>query len=132
MFPEFAPGVPSEVKTAAWVPFPLAVAYVTGMILVVLGVAAAFRKTAVSAITSVGVLMTVLTIVVYVPDLFLAKGPQQEIQAINFVADTLLFAGAMFSVASAVGAGRGALTGSARPPHFKDRNLEFQSQFSGQ
>jgi uncharacterized membrane protein len=132
MFPEFAPGVPSEVKTAAWVPFPLAVAYVTGVILVALGVTAAFRKTAVSAITSVGVLMTVLTIVVYVPDLFLAKGAQQEIQAINFVADTLLFAGAMFSIATAVGAGRGALAGSARRPRIKDRNLEFQSQFSGQ
>jgi len=132
LYPAFAPGVPSEVRTAAWVPYPLAVAYVTGVILIALGLAASVRKTAVSAITSAGVVMTVLTIHVYVPDLFLAKGAPQEITAINFVADTLLFAGAMFSIASAVGASRAALTDSARPLRFKDRNLELQSQFSGE
>src|SRR5262249_52841394 len=52
-FPEIAPGVPSQVRTAAWIPFPLAVTYVTGAILVALGVAAFFRKTALSAITAV-------------------------------------------------------------------------------
>jgi hypothetical protein len=132
LYPAIAPGVPSQVRTAAWVPFPLAIAYVVGVILLALGVAAAFRKTAVSAITAVGVLMTVVTLVLYVPALFLANGVQQEIVAINFVADTLLFAGAMLAIASAVGAARGALADSARPLRFKDRNLEFQSQFSGE
>jgi hypothetical protein len=132
MYPAITPGVPSQVHTAAWVPFPLAVAYVTGVILLGLGVAASVRKTAVSAITSAGTLMTVLTIALYVPGLFLANGVQQETIAINFVADTLLFAGAMFSVASALGASPTALTDSARPLRFKDRNLELQSQFSGE
>jgi uncharacterized membrane protein len=132
MYPEFAPGVPSAVRTAAWVPLPLAVAYVTGLILVALGLAAWFGRTAVSAITSAGVFMTLLTLALYVPDLFLAKGAQQEIKAINFVADTLLFAGSMFAIASAVGAGRRALTDSPRPLRFKDESLEFQSQFSGE
>ncbi|HEV8445888.1 MAG TPA: hypothetical protein VGQ44_03685 [Gemmatimonadaceae bacterium] len=134
LYPAFAPGVPSEVKTAAWVPFPQAVAYVTGVILVVLGMAASFRKTAVPAITSAGALMTVATVVLYVPNLFLATGPAQEITAINFVADTLLFAGAMFAIATAVGAGRGggALTDSTRPLRFKGKSFELQSQFSGE
>jgi uncharacterized membrane protein len=131
-YPAFAPGVPSEVRTAAWVPFPLAVAYVTGAILVGFGLAACFRKTAASAITSVGAFMTLLTLALYVPALFLAKGAQQEITAINFVADTLLFAGSMLAIASAVGAGRSALTDSPRPLRFKDRSLELQSQFSGE
>jgi len=137
LYPAFAPGVPSEVKTSAWVPFPHAVAYAVGAILVVLGIAASLKKTAVTAITSAGVLMTAATIALYVPNLFLATGPGQEIVAINFVADTLLFAGAMFAIATAVGAGRGggggrgALTDSARLLRFKERSLELQSQFSG-
>jgi hypothetical protein len=101
-YPQFAPGVPSEVRTATWVPFPLAIAYATGAILVVLGVAAAFRKTAVSAITAAGVFMTVLTILLYVPALWIARGAEQQVTAINFVADTLLFAGSMLVIARAV------------------------------
>jgi hypothetical protein len=62
------------------------------------------RKAAVVAITSVGILMTVLTIALYAPDLFLARGVPQRITAINFVADTLLFAGTMFAVARAIAA----------------------------
>jgi hypothetical protein len=105
-YPQFAPGVPSEVRTAPWVPFPLAIAYITGVILVGLGVGAAFRRTAVSAITMAGVLMTVLTIVLYCPALFLARGAGQEVVAINFVADTLLFAGSMLVIASVIDLGQ--------------------------
>ena len=132
LYPAFAPGVPSEVKTSAWVPFPHAIAYVVGAILVALGVAAAFKRTGVAAITSAGVLMTVATVCLYVPNLLLAQSAQQEITAINFVADTLLFAGAMFAIATAVGAGSGALTALPRPLRFKDGSLELQSQFSGE
>jgi uncharacterized membrane protein len=131
-YPAFAPGVPSEVKTAAWVPFPIAVAYLTGVILVALGTTAWFRKTTVSAITSVGAFMTLLTLALYVPDLFLAQGTPQEIRAINFVADTLLFAGSMFAIASAILAGRVALTDSPRPLRFNERSPELQSQLSGE
>src|SRR5215467_1071695 len=46
LYPAITPGVPSQVKTAAWVPSPLAVAYIVGAILVALGIAAALRKTA--------------------------------------------------------------------------------------
>ena len=60
------------------------------------------RKTAVPAITGVGILMTALTIGLFAPDLFLARGVAERVTAINFVADTLLFAGMMFAIASAV------------------------------
>src|SRR5262249_48590294 len=80
-YPHSAPGVPSQVKPAPWVPFPVAIAYVTGAILVALGIAASFKRTAVSAITWAGLLMTALTILVYVPDLFLAQGAQREVVA---------------------------------------------------
>lgn len=102
-YPQFAPGVPSQVKTSPWVPFPTAIAYVTGAALVVLGVAALFRRMAVGAITLVGVLMMVLTVVLYAAALFFAHGPGQFVTAINFIADTALFAGSMFAIARAVG-----------------------------
>jgi hypothetical protein len=62
------------------------------------------RKTAVAAIAAVGVLMTALTIGLFVPDLFLAEGVSQRVLAINFVADTLLFAGMMLAIAREVAA----------------------------
>jgi hypothetical protein len=101
-YPMFAPGVPSQVRTAAWVPFPTLVAYVVGVILVALGLAAWFRKTSVQAITWAGVFMTVLTIVLFVPALFIAHTAEQGVVAINFVGDTLLFAGALFAIATVV------------------------------
>jgi hypothetical protein len=59
----------------------------------------------VSAITAVGVLMTALTVGLFVPDLFLAESVPQRVLAINFVADTLLFAGMVFAIARAVAMG---------------------------
>lgn len=104
LYPQFSPGVPNQQPTSAWVPLPHVVAYLTGAILVAMGVATLFKKTAVAAITAVGVLMTVLTIGLFAPDLFLAQGVPQRLTAINFVADTLLFAGMMFAIAREVAA----------------------------
>jgi hypothetical protein len=75
-----------------------------------------FKRTAVAAITSIGILMAVLTVVLFVPDLFLAHATQQHIKAINFVADRLLFSGSMFAIASAVFDGRPAVA-AARIAH---------------
>jgi len=102
LYPQFTPGVPDQQPTSAWVPFPHVIAVLTGGILVVLGAAILIRRSAVAAITGVGVLMTALTIGLFVPDLFLARDAGQRVTAINFVADTLLFAGMMFAIALAV------------------------------
>jgi len=102
LHPEFSPGVPDRQPTSAWVPMHLQVAYLVGAILVALGIAMLLEKTAVGAIRGVGILMTVLAIALFGPDLFLASGPDARLNAINFVADTLFFAGTMFAIASAV------------------------------
>jgi uncharacterized membrane protein len=102
LYPQFSPGVPDQQPTSAWVPLPHAVAYLTGAVLVAMGVAMLFRRTAVTAITVVGVLMIVLTIGLFAPDLILAQGVSPRVTAINFVADTLLFAGMMFAIAKEV------------------------------
>jgi uncharacterized membrane protein len=106
LYPQFTPGVPDQQPTSAWVPMPHVITVLTGGILVALGAAILLRKTAVPAITGVGILMTALTIVVFAPDLILARGPAQRVTAINFMADTLLFAGMMFAIARAVAASR--------------------------
>jgi hypothetical protein len=114
LYPQFTPGVPDQQPTSAWVPMPHVFAYVTGAVLVAMGVAMLFRRTAVTAITVVGVLMTVLTIGLFGPNLILARRVEQRVTAINFVADTLLFAGMMFAVAREVGAQRGTTALPAR------------------
>ena len=100
--PQFSPGVPDTRPTSAWVPAPRVVAYIVGALLIAFGVAALFEKAANAGIASAGILMTVLTIALFAPDLFLARGPRDQVSAINFVADTLLFAGTMFAVAGRI------------------------------
>jgi uncharacterized membrane protein len=102
LHPQFSPGVPSQKPTASWVPLPHIIAYLTGILLIVFGLAMFVRKYASSAGTSAGVLMLALTLALYVPDLFLASSVSQQVTAINFVADTLLFAGTLFVMAKAI------------------------------
>jgi uncharacterized membrane protein len=102
LYPQFSPGVPDQQPTSAWVPLPHVVAYLTGAIFVAMGAGMLFKKTAVPAITAVGVWMTVLAIGLFAPDLFLSEGVAARVTAINFVADTLLFAGALFAIARVV------------------------------
>ena len=66
------PGVPSSAPTASWVPLPLAIAYATGVLLIAFGTAMFAEKYAAAAAARAGLLMTVLTAVLYVPQFFLA------------------------------------------------------------
>ena len=101
LFPQFSPGVPGTMPTAAWVPAPHIVAYVTGALLIVCGLAVFVRKNAASAAAWTGVLMTVLTVALYVPQFFIAQSAEGKVNAINFIFDTLLFGGMMLIVAAA-------------------------------
>jgi uncharacterized membrane protein len=104
LHPEFAPGVPLEKMTPSWVPVPTVWAYVAGAILLAAGISLALNKKSRIAATSIGALMTILTLFLYLPILFLAHaGSVAEINdAINYVADTLLYAGAALVLASAL------------------------------
>jgi len=84
------------------VPLPLVLAYLTGTLLIAFGIAMFVRKYASSGGTFAGLLMLLLTLVLYVPQLFLAGSVSEEITAINFVADTLLFAGTMLLITKAI------------------------------
>ena len=100
--PEFSPGVPDSRPTPAWVPAPHAFAYLVGIILTALGTAMLFKKTTKLATTYAGAVMTFLSMALFGPDLFLARDVSQYITGINFVFDTLLFAGTLLVIARAM------------------------------
>jgi len=99
LHPECSPGVPSLKLTPSWVPLPLAAGYITGIVLVLLGMAMLLNKYAKLSTSMVGIVMTVLTVALYFPDFFVVSGVSQQVTAINYIADTLLFAGTMLLVA---------------------------------
>lgn len=113
-YPQFSPGVPDQKPTATWVPLPHVIAYLTGILLIGFGIAMLVKKYASSAGTSAGLLMVLLTLGLYVPDYFLARSASQQVTAINFVADTLLFAGTLFVIATAISASEQRLIGIAQ------------------
>ena len=100
--PQYTPGVPSPVLTAAWVPLPHLIAYATGFLLIAFGLVMFAQKYASAAAALCGLLMVVLTLALYVPQFFLAADVQQRITAINFVFDTLLFAGTVLVISKAI------------------------------
>jgi uncharacterized membrane protein len=104
LHPEFAPGVPLEKMTPSWVPFPSVWGYLAGAILLAAGIGLALNKHTRIAAASIGALMTALTLFLYLLILILAHGgsaPQIN-EELNYVADTLLFAGAALVLASAL------------------------------
>lgn len=100
--PEFTPGVPSPVLTAPWVPLPLLIAYATGFLLVAFGITMFIQRYASTAAALCGLLMVLLTLALYVPQFFLADNVQQRVTAINFIFDTLLFAGTVLVISKTI------------------------------
>jgi uncharacterized membrane protein len=107
LHPEFAPGVPLPKVTPLWVPFPSVWGYLAGAILLASGIGLALNKTARISAASIGALMIVLTVFLYLPILILVRGGSAGVitEAINYVADTMLFGGAALTLASALPAG---------------------------
>ena len=68
------------------------------------GIGLALNKQSRIAAASIGALMTVLTLFLYLLILILARGGStpEITEALNYVADTLLFAGAALVLASAL------------------------------
>jgi uncharacterized membrane protein len=102
LHPEFAPGIPLQKMTPSWVPFPSVWAYLAGAILLASGIGLALKLQSRIAAASIGALMTVLTLSLYLFILILAHGPTEINEGLNYVADTLLYAGAALALASAL------------------------------
>jgi hypothetical protein len=105
LHPTFAPGVPLGLPMPSWIPIPSAWGYLAAAILLAAGICLALNIKSRMAATSIGALATALTLFLYVPILILAyrSGSVPDINGgINYVADTLLFAGSALALASAL------------------------------
>jgi uncharacterized membrane protein len=102
LHPQFAPGVPLELKTPSWIPVPSVWAYLAGAILLASGIALALNRKPRMAAASIGALMTFLTLCPYLVLLFLARGAPEINEGLNYVADTLLYAGSALALALAL------------------------------
>jgi hypothetical protein len=102
--PESAPGFPLEMMTPSWVLFPSMWGYITGVVLLAAGIGLALNKRPRTAATSIGAFMTVVTLFLYVPIWIRARGgtTSEIMEAIDYVFDTLLYAGAALALASAL------------------------------
>ena len=101
LHPEIAPGVPLLKVTPSWVPLPYAWTYLTATLLVICGAAILLNRYARTAAAVVGLLMTLCTLFLYAPILAMAPAPSQ-VEALNYVADTLLFGGVILFLAQAL------------------------------
>jgi uncharacterized membrane protein len=104
LHPEFAPGIPLEQMTPAWVPFRSVWGYLAGAILLAAGIGLTLNKHSRIAAAWIGALMSVLSLFLYLPVLILALGGSaaEFNDALNYFADTLLYAGAALVLASAL------------------------------
>ena len=116
LYPQFSAGVPNARLAPAWVPVPLIISYVTGALLVVFGVAALLERYASAAIAKAGLLMLLLTVLLYVPEYFLAHTVSERVTAINFVFDTLLFSGTMWVISRVIDVALAGAQGRLAPP----------------
>jgi uncharacterized membrane protein YphA (DoxX/SURF4 family) len=99
LFPQFAPGVPLPKLTPSWVPGPHVWAFLTGVVCIGGGVAILTRRYCRDGATAVGLVMTLLTLFLYLPILLMASGVPAGLEGANYVWDTLLYAGAVLLVA---------------------------------
>lgn len=102
LHPQYTPGVPSKALTQAWVPAPHALTYGFGVLLIVFGVAMLAGKFASEAAALGGVLMMMLVAGLYVPQFVLADGAAARLVGINYVFDTMLFAGTLLVIGRAI------------------------------
>lgn len=93
LFPHNVPGVPLEKMTPPWMPAPVLIAYVTGITLLVAGPALLFRRTVRIAAAGSGLVLVLLSFFFYGPILFNEIYTPLAVEGLNYVFDTMLFAG---------------------------------------
>jgi len=101
LHPGFAPGVPLSKVTPAWVPLPHLWAYFAGTVLLLAGVGILINRYTREAALWAGLLAVLLTLFLYLPILAMARTATEILVGINYVFDTLLFAGALLLLAMA-------------------------------
>jgi uncharacterized membrane protein len=102
LHPEFSPGVPDMKLTPAWIPLHALWGYPVGAFLLVAGVALLLNRMPRTSAAWIGLVMTLLTVLLYLPILAVTSQVSRMTDAINFVFDTLLFGGTALLIARAL------------------------------
>jgi len=93
LFPRFVPGVPLDKMIPAWVPAPVLLSYFVGAVLLMAGVGLMVPRMRRVAAAGAGVVLVLLTVFFYVPILVMEIRGPLAVEGVNYVGDTLLFAG---------------------------------------
>jgi len=93
LFPHNVPGVPLEKVTPDWMPAPVLIAYLTGITLLVAGPALLVRRTVHIAAAGSGLVLLLITVFFYVPILLTELHTPLAVEGLNYIFDTMLFAG---------------------------------------
>jgi uncharacterized membrane protein len=102
LHPEFLPGVPLEKLTPPWVPVPRVWGYLVGAVLLVSGALMLLNRKAPEAAAWLGIVLAATVALIYVPMLGPAHGTDEVVEAIDYISDTLLYAGTALIVAEAL------------------------------
>jgi uncharacterized membrane protein len=105
LHPVNVPGVPLEKLTPDWIPGRMIIGYLTGAILLVGGVSILLAKKTRMAATYLGTWIALLVFTVYLAILiasFPVASTDVKVEAVNYFTDTMLFAGAILALASAM------------------------------
>ena len=102
LHPEFLPGVPLEKLTPPWVPVPRLWGYAVGAVLVVSGALLLAKRWAREAAAWLGIVLAATVALIYVPMLGPAHGTAEMVEAIDYIGDTLLYAGTALIVGEAL------------------------------
>ena len=101
-YPAFAPGVPLKKLTPDWIPARALWGYATGALELAAAVALLSQRHAREAASWLGLWLVLLTGLLYVPIMATAGQASELFEGMNYVADTLLFAGTVLLVAAAM------------------------------
>lgn len=105
LHPINVPGVPLEKFMPDWIPGRMLISYPTGAILLVCGACILLAKKTRMAATYLGTWILLLVIFIYGPILttsFMDLSTDVRVEGLNYFFDTLLFAGTILALASAV------------------------------
>lgn len=92
LFPRNVPGVPLEKMTPVWVPAPVLLAYIVGLVLLIGGIGLLLRPTQRIAAAGAGAVLLLLTALFYVPIFVMEMHTDLAVEGLNYIGDTMLFA----------------------------------------
>ena len=96
LHPNFVPVIPLRRQLPVWIPAHMALSFTTGTILILAGIGLVLNRRARVAATALGTFTFVVVLLIYVP--ILIASPSDN-DALNYVADTLLYSGSALLLA---------------------------------